>query len=308
MTGSTRRVRLILHAGTPKTGTKSLQSYLDRNRDALKQVGILYPSEGLAELGLQRHQWLVHVLRSANQTEMQRRLARIGAEMEPATHTVILSTEGLSNHWWDFPQTSKAMLQELCQDFDTSFWIWFREPVEFFDRYYLQSMKNPRVAAIPAYGRDQSVSDMLDLAWVAKHLEYRTLLADCARVFGTDAIYAFPHSKDIVAEVCGLLNTARLDFSAPRENATALTATGLDILRIVNRFSLNFQQKELACDLIEQINALIRTQDRPFKMTADEVQRIRQLSDCTHETIEALGRDSQERWVTRYPSTPKPRD
>ena len=306
MSVSARRVRLILHAGTPKTGTKSLQFYLDRNREALKQKGILYPSEGTVERGILRHQWLVLTLRSANLSEMRRCMARIGAEAQPNTHTIILSTEGIYNHWWDYPEASKEFLRDLCQDFDTSLWIWFREPVEFFSRYYLQSMKNPRVSEIPAYGRDQSVSDMLKLPWVANHLRYRRLLADFARVFGDDAVYAFPHSKDIVADVCGLLDMLRLDFSAPRENATALTASGLDILRIVNRFSLNFQQKEQACDLIEQINALIVTQDQPFDMTADEVQRIRQLSDCTQAMIDAWGQRGRERWAARYPSIPGP--
>lgn len=54
--------RVLLHVGTPKTGTSYLQEVLYRNREALRQHGLLYPAERfdahfLAALDLMRMPW-----------------------------------------------------------------------------------------------------------------------------------------------------------------------------------------------------------------------------------------------------------
>jgi hypothetical protein len=38
--------RVLLHVGTPKTGTSYLQDVLFRNRELLREHGILYPPTG----------------------------------------------------------------------------------------------------------------------------------------------------------------------------------------------------------------------------------------------------------------------
>ena len=54
--------RVLLHVGTPKTGTSYLQDVLFRNRDHLEARGILYPADRfdahfLAALDLMRLPW-----------------------------------------------------------------------------------------------------------------------------------------------------------------------------------------------------------------------------------------------------------
>ena len=56
------RHKVLLHVGTPKTGTSHLQDVLFRNREVLRQHGILYPAERfdgqfLAALDLLRMPW-----------------------------------------------------------------------------------------------------------------------------------------------------------------------------------------------------------------------------------------------------------
>ena len=68
---STGRIRLIVHAGTSKTGTSTLQFYLNRNRAALLQAGILYPLEGTQELRAPKHQWMVSPPMSARLPELR---------------------------------------------------------------------------------------------------------------------------------------------------------------------------------------------------------------------------------------------
>ncbi|MFA6575721.1 MAG: hypothetical protein WCS84_09900 [Nocardioides sp.] len=54
--------RVLLHVGTPKTGTSYLQDVLFRNRRTLHSAGILYPADRfdahfLAALDLMRLPW-----------------------------------------------------------------------------------------------------------------------------------------------------------------------------------------------------------------------------------------------------------
>ena len=56
------RRRVILHVGTPKTGTSHLQDVLFRNREMLAKRGILYPADRfdahfLAALDLMKLTW-----------------------------------------------------------------------------------------------------------------------------------------------------------------------------------------------------------------------------------------------------------
>ena len=54
--------RVLLHVGTPKTGTSYLQDVLFRNRPELAEAGVLYPADRfdahfLAALDLMRLPW-----------------------------------------------------------------------------------------------------------------------------------------------------------------------------------------------------------------------------------------------------------
>ena len=53
------KLKLIIHAGTPKTGTTSLQTYLHKKQRRLRNRGILYPHniEKLQNPTAPKHQW-----------------------------------------------------------------------------------------------------------------------------------------------------------------------------------------------------------------------------------------------------------
>jgi hypothetical protein len=54
---------LIIHIGTPKTGTKALQGYLLRNSDALLRQGIRFLRTGREKRHLSSHNELARVVR-----------------------------------------------------------------------------------------------------------------------------------------------------------------------------------------------------------------------------------------------------
>ena len=95
----TRR-RLILHGGTPKTGTSALQWCLDANRKVLAQRGFWYPPSSNPREP--KHQELIGALMAADEARFEECIDSALSEMPSDAHTVILSTEGIFNHWWDF--------------------------------------------------------------------------------------------------------------------------------------------------------------------------------------------------------------
>ena len=62
------QLKLIIHVGTPKTGTTSLQTYLDKKQRKLREKGILYPHSlgKLQNPTAPKHQWFEKNLATAH--------------------------------------------------------------------------------------------------------------------------------------------------------------------------------------------------------------------------------------------------
>ncbi|MCK5870613.1 MAG: hypothetical protein KAG45_08235, partial [Methyloprofundus sp.] len=120
-------LKLIIHAGTPKTGTTSLQTYLDKRQRKLRGKGILYPHnlESLQNPSAPKHQWFEKNLVTTHLENFLENFKNIISQVKKDTHTIILSSEGIYNYWWDFPDESKDILCELGKLFDIEIWVWF---------------------------------------------------------------------------------------------------------------------------------------------------------------------------------------
>ncbi|PUA82988.1 hypothetical protein [Nocardioides currus] len=89
------RKKVLLHVGTPKTGTSYLQDVLFRNREGLREAGILYPADRfdghfLAALDLMRLTW------GGLETQAVGAWDRLAAEVRAWPGTSIISHEILS--------------------------------------------------------------------------------------------------------------------------------------------------------------------------------------------------------------------
>ena len=93
------KLKLILHVGTPKTGTTSLQSYFDRNQRKLRNKGILYPHnlQKLQRSSAPRHQWFEKNLVVTHLDFFLENFKNIISQVNVDTHTIILSSEGIYN-------------------------------------------------------------------------------------------------------------------------------------------------------------------------------------------------------------------
>ena len=96
---STRKRRAIIHIGTPKTGTTSIQEYLALNRDEMQRLGFAYPRAP----GQRTHETLAiavaEVARTGSMTSLDLLRKNLEAEiaaLSSTVHTVIFSSEHLS--------------------------------------------------------------------------------------------------------------------------------------------------------------------------------------------------------------------
>jgi hypothetical protein len=271
------KLRLIIHAGTPKTGTTSLQSYLGKKQRKLRGKGILYP-HNLAKLNnptAPKHQWFERNLAAIHLEHLLENFQNILAQVKQDTHTIILSTEGVYNHWWDFSDRARGILGELSELFDTQVWVWFREPLGFVESYYKQCIRNPQIKGNPCYGKNLSLNEMLDIEWFSQHLNYQGFVADCQALFGKQKVSVFEYQEDVVQEVIQKLGLATPhDNPAPRQNRS-LNSASIALLRTINQFDIRAKDKELLMPHFKKINEVLERYKQ--ESLIDEVTRKKVL-------------------------------
>ena len=269
------RLKFVLHAGTPKTGTKALQTALYRGVDALAQAGVWYPP-ALVDPEYKKHQYLVSLLIAGDGAALTRACEEIVRSAPPQTRTIVLSSEGFYQHWWDFAPESKELLRQLASLVDLEFWACFREPVEFALTQYAQLLRNPREFA-PAYGLDAGLEEMLEDEWFVQRLDYLGFVFELDELIGNDRVRLFRYGRDIVARVFDALGVAASDDAAERINPS-LRQPGVELMRIVNRYELSAGEKHAAAALVLELDQMIGDRAEELRASPAAVRRIEELT------------------------------
>jgi hypothetical protein len=283
---------LVLHAGTPKTGTTALQQALYRDGAALNERGIWYPPMRV-EPYQKKHQYLVDLLRAADARALAQAFDEIVAAIPPETRTIVLSTEGLFNHWWDYPPEAKSLLRHLGTIFELEMWTCFREPLDFALSQYAQLLRNPRMHS-PAYGLDIAFEQILDLEWFTLSLDYLGFVSDVEAVIGAGRVRLFRYGSDIVERIFRALGAEAPSVKAPDVNPS-LRTPGVEMMRIVNRYDLPTEPKAAAAALVLELDRLIGERAGPLRASPACAERIRRLTQRGwHEIEERLDRFPRE--------------
>lgn len=254
-----QKLKLIIHAGTPKTGSTSLQTYLDKKQRKLRGKGILYPHnlEKIQNLTAPKHQWLEKNLVATHLEHLLENFKNIISQVKKDTHTIVLSSEGFYNYWWDFPDESKNILGELSKLFDTEIWVWFREPLAFIESFYKQCIRNPQIESNPCYGKELSFVEMLEIEWFSQHLNYQGFVDECQSLFGKNNVSVFKYEGDVVQEFIQKLGLATAyDNPSPRQNKS-LNSVSIALLRTINHYDIKAKDKALLMPHLKNINEVI---------------------------------------------------
>lgn len=270
------RLKLILHAGTPKTGTTALQSFLHSHREDLLDRGILYPRCGVCPPPEPKHQWMIGALVDEDATAFAAHMQGVLQETREDTHTIILSSEGLFHRWWDFTDAGRAILQGLTGQFEVSVWVFFRDPVSFLRSFYIQMLKNPRSSG-PFYGRDVAVGQMLSHPRFAVHFDYAGYVKEVDALLGERTVRPFAYSGDTVTDVLAALGLQGFGAGGQRANVSFGTV-GVQLLRRVNRHALPQEARDEALHLVARLDALLGGPREPWVVDPDSARRVRELA------------------------------
>jgi hypothetical protein len=276
--------RIILHAGTPKTGTTSLQRALHGFREALGARGVFIPPTTVQQYptpdgrleAKPKHQWMVGALTAPTAEPFLVGARRALEAAQENAHTAILSTEGLYHHWWDFSDGGKAGLAEIAKRHRVELWVWFRSPLEFFKSSYVQMLKNP-LGKVSCYGKDLSPAELLADPWFARRLDYAGFVREASEVLGRDAVRPFAWRNCTVRDFLSALGHGDLAAEEPREHPT-LGTVGVAMLRLVNARVLANPVKAEAVRLISQIDAALGDASPEFDLDAESRARVVALS------------------------------
>ncbi|MDX8396810.1 MAG: hypothetical protein R8K49_00670 [Mariprofundaceae bacterium] len=274
------KIKLIIHVGTPKTGTTSLQTYLAKKQGKLRRKGILYPHnlDKLQNSTAPKHQWFEKNLVTTNLQSLLENFTNIISQVKNDTHTIILSSEGLYNYWWDFPDASKDTLSELGKLFDIEVWVWFREPLAFIESYYKQCIRNPQVVSNPCYGKDLSFAEMLDIKWFSQHLNYQGFVSECHELFGKNNIAVFNYDGDVVQEIINKLGLdTPNDNPTPRQNRS-LNNASIELLKTINHYNMKAKDKELLMPHLKEMNKILEFYANEPLIDKESRQRVLKLS------------------------------
>lgn len=267
--------RLILHAGTPKTGTTSLQWHLDRQRAALAKEGVWYPPSSNQQGKEPKHQRLVSVLMGANEAAFVEYIEESLRDMPASTHTVILTTEGIYNHWRDYPPRVKSLLRHLACLFDFEMCVWFREPVAFATSLYAQYLTNPQMQGPQAnvYGRDVGFEEAMRDDWFRGQLDFLGFYYEARNLFEQERVTPFLYSGDTIETFLAHYavrreRTVRMAEAIRRENA-GLSAAGVQLMRWVNRWRGRLPQprQERVETWVRRIDGVIGRLSPAFRLT-----------------------------------------
>ena len=279
--------RLILHAGTEKTGTTALQLFLEAHAPDLAARGFAWPPTGedYRRTGrFPKHRWLIEALMAATPERLEGEFERALAAAPAGTHTLILSDEALYGDWPHATPAGRAALATLARRFETELWVWFREPLAYAASQYVQMLKNPQ-GGPPGNGRDLPIDDAIELPWFRSRLDYIGFVRDLEAVLGAGKVRPFAYGGDAIAAFLAALGVADLYVEPTSENRTVGEA-GVAILRLLNRYDMDPAAKTAATRLVEGLDALLPP--RPLALDETTRARIRELTDPS---LAALAQD-----------------
>lgn len=147
--------KLILHAGTHKTGTTAIQTFAVSNRDALMSRGVFYPNYRPHRVPLKDgHHQFAHSVAEAptarmSLTDVRKMVQRWNAIASETGADVLVSVEAIYRHQIGGGTTSERRLAflhriaDVLADFDVEPILVFRRPDNFVRSLYQEHIVSP---------------------------------------------------------------------------------------------------------------------------------------------------------------------
>lgn len=237
-------MKLILHIGTHKTATTSIQHFCTLNRAALRKCGYFYPRPALSAYVANS---LASRLSFGREAEVAAALRRARGDAEKARcHTIVVSAESFyamtacfidiqgrpRGDYWDNEQHLIEKMRDCCEGMEVSVLAYLRPQDEFASSLYNQFIKN-------VLGTGHSYDEFI--AAMRPAFNYEGHFALWEKIFGSGQVHLrnFLTCRDrIITDFCeAALEGNCLDEAAKSEifSNKRLTRDVLETKRIFNR-------------------------------------------------------------------------
>jgi len=237
--------KLILHVGLPKTGSTALQMYLNLNRELIASRDFSYPKEKTKK-GIPKHQSLVRGLNSNNHTNLKNYL------QNNSKNNLILSTEGLTNHLYDFSFESVLEFKNILNTYELTIIIVTREFDNWLKSYYAQSVINPRIKL--SYN-----ATALEINEFSKHPRIQQLgninqvIKDLKLKFGATTVIRLKYSKNLVKDFCNTIRIPYIHGKIDRVNESPKPWT-IELMRQINGFETSENERSMWRSVIQEFS------------------------------------------------------
>ncbi|MBT6398495.1 MAG: hypothetical protein HOK04_01765, partial [Verrucomicrobia bacterium] len=250
--------KVVLHIGFPKTGTSSLQRWLENNRTNLLDQGVWYPASfvgrgsGYREGRTSGHSPLIYLLSSPLTRRFAvRRIAQEAAALRRPAHTLLLSSEMiLSHHFWTSHKRKRrshimTRLRKALKVENTEVLLVTRPPLEWVERYFKEVVSNHTLRRSPdffSFAKRLKRLGLVDVAGILSFLE---------ETFPRGSVGAASYSQvlqkgelvEFVAETLDLDMSSLTDPGHIRDNVS-LSDGQVDAIRQMARLRMSRRQRD----------------------------------------------------------------
>lgn len=222
---------LYIHIGRPKVGSSAIQTFLNKNRQALLESGCYYPRTGMYHGGSHKFSLVylpgladAHIVRGVDPDPLYQSL--IDEIVDSGASSAVISSE---NFWLVDPGQIPAMLQDA---FDIRIVAYLRRQDDVIISSFIQEVKGGKLHldhAMESYLQDPGRLALLD---------YDKIMANWENSFGAQAVEArFFEDLDEhdgiehnFLQFLGISPSEEFKFSPARRNASP----ALDILKMID--------------------------------------------------------------------------
>lgn len=257
------KMKLVLHIGTHKTATTSIQHFCALNRAALRKYGYFYPR---IDLSAYVANFLASGLAHGREAEVAARLLRARSDAAKAgCHTVVISAESFyamttsfvdipgrpREDYWVNEQRLIEKLRDCCEDLEVRVLAYLRPQDEFASSLYNQLVKN-------VFGIDHSYDEFIGAMRLA--FDYEGHFALWEKIFGSENVRLrnFLACRDrVITDFCETaLEGSCLDIGAESEifSNRRLTRDVLEVKRIFNRTKPDRSLAYVAARMFDRIS------------------------------------------------------
>ena len=318
-------MKAVIHIGTGKTGTTTIQSFLAKNRDNLKKEGIFIPiwrnwapgahKDLMVAAGIPK-EWELNPLFSflgyhmytgvlgKNLTfDAQRKLWEKYHD-EIITHCqqddlVVFSCEELSGFTEDEVERLKTMITPLFDEVTIVLYL-RRQPELFVSFYY----------SLVSAGTTWSVLDFQNIPWI---WDYRRIV-ECWSIFGKDKLKIRLydkrefHDNDLLSDFARTVGFDMIGLERGDNENVSIDSASIEFLRLFNLYfprmfdpwTHNHDHEQL----VDCLNAISGKGKKSYHLTRNEVQHLLSICQEGNDWIaqEYLGREKLfDEDVSMYP-------